>query len=148
LEDDTQPDSCVVFKDSAEWHNEDVWQPDAPPQPELMNGVQAMVKAVNQGGGEIWNEKSSPDYRLTVDAEGNVTKGRVNLEYKKKWYTVRPLPPADFDFAEALECLKRGEKVQVIGDGQIIVLVPEIGSTLAGYGIKFSFLKDKRFRKA
>ena len=99
----------------------------------------AIAYAVSIGGGRVMNES-------------NICAGEVDPDgtwagHAEEYY-VHPLPPADMSFDEALECLKRGEEVQVIGDGQIIVLVPEIGSTLAGYGIKFDFLKDKRFRKA
>jgi hypothetical protein len=113
-----------------------------------MTMAQAIAQAVEMGGGEVWKQGES-------EHELSVTKTLDIDFYQEQYhtsngatYTVRPLPPAGFDFAEALERLKRGENVQVIGGGQIIVLVPEIGSTLAGYGIKFDFLKDKRFRKA
>jgi hypothetical protein len=113
----------------------------------LLTGYEAIAKAAREGG-EVWHSVHN-EFRISFDTDGNILKtGKREIDPTTKFYTVRPLPPADMDFDEALECLKRGEKVQVIGDGQIIVLVPEIGSTLAGYGIKFDFLKDKRFRKA
>jgi hypothetical protein len=69
-----------------------------------------------------------------------------------KLYTVHPLPPADMSFDEALECLKRGEKVIMNNDGQFIFILPSLKGELLSSGLStyqsLSYMKGMRFRKA
>jgi hypothetical protein len=132
------------------------WQPDVPaaqPEPEMMTMAQAIAKAVEMGGGEVWKDGES-ECELTVMRDLNIDFYQEQYHTSDgKRYTVRPLAPVTFGWDEALERLQRGEDVQYeIQDGACVVVHPVIcatskngcmhGSTTVSFGL----IKDKQFR--
>jgi Lar family restriction alleviation protein len=88
------PDGCLFGCDE-----KSKWEPYVPaaqpePEPELMTMAQAIAKAVEMGGGEVWldNEK-----RVTINKDFEMSL-HVMFRYDKKFvmpiFTVRPLAPA------------------------------------------------------
>ena len=101
----------------------------------------AIAYAVSIGGGRVMNES-------------NICAGEVDPDgtwagHAEEYY-VHPLPPADFDFDEALECLKRGEKV-VDDCGVEWCFARRYQSELhfkPAADVIIELIKNKRFRKA
>jgi len=124
------------------------WKVSPKDPPVLMTLAQAIAKAVEMGGGEVWLDRNKA-FTVTRDL-GVVCHWNLNAGNKLDMisYTVRPLPPADMSFDEALECLLSGNSV-IDSDGNSIR--PCLGKQYkhGTYGtVSISELKDKRFRKA
>jgi Lar family restriction alleviation protein len=105
------------------------WQPDVPaaqpqPEPELMTGPEAVIAAMKQGGGEVWNVDDN-EIRLIVMPDGSVQPLTMwSLSSTGKLYTVRPLAPA------LLPCPFCGGtgKVNKVG-GEVFVVCDPCGAT-------------------
>ena len=85
------------------------WEPDVPaaqpepepepepqpePEPELMTGPEAVIAAMKQGGGEVWN-LADKEVRVRVMADGKVEPvTQWSMSSCAKYYSVRPLAPA------------------------------------------------------
>jgi len=132
-------------------------QPQPAPQPELMTGIEAIVKTVNQGGGEIYyaatldGDKGEPEFRVSVSSDSKIIDGTIcALNGWGKIYTVRPLPPEIFDLTEAMARLMRGESVEYTHHGRSYCIVPRITAYCESAGssitVEFSELKGMTFR--
>jgi|GEM_PF-4149240 len=137
------------------------WKVSPKNPPVLMTMAQAIAKAVEMGGGEVWLNRNKA-FTVTHDL-GVICHRHLNAGNKLDMisYTVCPLPSADMSFDEALECLKRKEEVIVVDDDdnavnselesvlQPLIATKRHADRMYGWWCRsIDELKDKRFRKA
>lgn len=140
-----------------DWYIEPFVQPQPAPEPELMTMAQAITKAVEIGGGEVWKEGAT-EHELSVTSSLDIDFYQEQYHTSDgKSYTVRPLPdPYPLDFAEAWEALGRGENVimqdfvcEESGTNEVsVVIEPYVKCKAANSGayVSINRMRDSKFR--